>query len=69
VAAQLKAIGQSLIETDTETLGPGSKFSFALGLYFILERGKRIPRQSLVELLWPDVQNEQRARQRSHWAG
>jgi DNA-binding SARP family transcriptional activator/tetratricopeptide (TPR) repeat protein len=64
VAAQLKAIGQSLIETDTETLGPGSKFSFALGLYFILERGKRIPRQSLVELLWPDVQNEQRARHR-----
>jgi DNA-binding SARP family transcriptional activator/tetratricopeptide (TPR) repeat protein len=64
VAVQLKAIGQSLIETDTEALGPGSKFGFALGLYFILERGKRIPRQSVVELLWPDVQNEQHARHR-----
>ena len=64
MAVHLKAIGRSVIETDVETLGPGSKFSFALALYFVLERGKRISRQSLVELLWPDVQNEQHARHR-----
>lgn len=64
MAVRLKAIGRSVIETDVETLGPGSKFSFALGLYLVLERGKRISRQLLVELLWPDVQNEQHARHR-----
>ncbi|MCR4338429.1 MAG: AAA family ATPase, partial [Gemmatimonadaceae bacterium] len=30
----------------------------------IVERGKRIPRQALVDLIWPNVRNEKHARQR-----
>lgn len=61
---QLRALGECALDTQTGRLGPDSKFVFALGLYVVLERGRRIPRQALVDLLWPDVKDERQARHR-----
>lgn len=60
---QLRTLGECALDTHVGRLGPGSKFVFALGLYTVLERGRRIPRQALVDLLWPDV-DERQARHR-----
>ncbi|MEX2325678.1 MAG: AAA family ATPase, partial [Gemmatimonadaceae bacterium] len=61
---RLKALGQSAIEVGDTRIGPEQPYLFAIALYMIVERGKRIPRQALVDLIWPNVRDEKRARQR-----
>ncbi len=61
---RLKALGQSAIEVGDARIGPEQPYLFAIALYMIVERGKRIPRQALVDLIWPNVRNEKHARQR-----
>ncbi|MGI8619830.1 MAG: AAA family ATPase, partial [Gemmatimonadaceae bacterium] len=60
----LKALGQSAIEVGDIRIGPEQPYLFAVALYLIVERGKRIPRQALVDLIWPNVRDEKHARQR-----
>jgi len=61
---RLKALGQSAIEVGDVRIGPEQPYLFAIALYMIVERGKRIPRQALVDLIWPNVKDERHARQR-----
>lgn len=61
---RLKALGQSSIEVGDVRIGPEQPYLFAIALYLIVERGKRIPRQALVDLIWPNVKDEKHARQR-----
>jgi hypothetical protein len=63
-AVQLKALGECALETERGRLGPDSRYVFALGLYLVLEGGKRTPRQTLIDLLWPDVKDERHAKHR-----
>lgn len=50
---QLHSLGQALIQTARARLGPDSELLFANLLYMVSERGKRIPRERLLELFWP----------------
>ena len=52
---ELRALGNAEIETDKTILTPSQEIVFAGALYLILERGKRISRTGLAELLWPSV--------------
>ncbi|MEO7648250.1 MAG: hypothetical protein ABIV11_08455, partial [Gemmatimonadaceae bacterium] len=61
---RLKALGQSAIEIGDVRIGPEQPYLFAIALYMIVERGKRIQRQALVDLIWPNVKEERHARQR-----
>ena len=61
---RLKALGQSAIEIGDTRIGPEQPYLFAIALYLIVERGKRIPRQALVDLIWPNVRDDKHARQR-----
>ncbi|HET9467499.1 MAG TPA: AAA family ATPase, partial [Vicinamibacterales bacterium] len=61
---RLKALGQSAIEVGETRIGPEQPYLFAIALYMIIERGKRISRQALVDLIWPNVRDEKHARQR-----
>ncbi len=61
---RLNALGQSSIEVGDVRIGPEQPYLFAIALYLIVERGKKIPRQALVDLIWPDVKEEKHARQR-----
>jgi DNA-binding SARP family transcriptional activator len=63
-AVTLRALGQCAIETEVTRVGPESKLAFALGLYFILERGKRISRHAVVDLFWPEAGQDAGARHR-----
>jgi DNA-binding SARP family transcriptional activator len=55
---KLHALGQCLIQVDDARIGPDSDLLFGTLLYLVMERGTRVPRSSLVELLWPDVEPE-----------
>ncbi len=61
---RLKALGQSAIEVGDTRIGPEQPYLFAIALYLIVERGKRVSRQALVDLIWPNVSDEKHARQR-----
>jgi DNA-binding SARP family transcriptional activator/tetratricopeptide (TPR) repeat protein len=61
---RLKALGQSAIEVGEVRIGPEQPYLFAIALYLIVERGKRISREALVDLIWPNVADEKHARQR-----
>jgi DNA-binding SARP family transcriptional activator len=53
---ELRGRGNAEIQTDTTTLTPSREIVFASALYLILERGSRVSRSGLGELLWPDVE-------------
>lgn len=61
---RLNALGQSAIEIGEVRLCPEQPYLFAIALYLIVERGKKIPRNALVELMWPNDKDEKHARQR-----
>ncbi len=61
---RLNALGQSSIEVGDVRIGPEQPHLFAIALYLIIERGKKIPRQAIVDLIWPEVKDEKHARQR-----
>ena len=49
----LHALGQCLIRTAITTITPRADMCFALASYLTRERGNRIPRRRLEQLLWP----------------
>ncbi|HWL41078.1 MAG TPA: AAA family ATPase [Gemmatimonadaceae bacterium] len=53
---KLRALGNAEIQTGKTTLTPSQEIVFACALYLILERGKRVSRTGLAELLWPGVE-------------
>ncbi|MGI9140841.1 MAG: AAA family ATPase, partial [Gemmatimonadaceae bacterium] len=61
---RLNALGKSSIEVGDVRIGPEQPYLFAIALYMIVERGKSIPRQAIVDLIWPKVKDEKHARQR-----
>lgn len=58
---ELRALGNSEIETAVTTLTPSQEIVFAAGLYLVLERGKRVSRSRLALLLWPNAAEKPRA--------
>jgi DNA-binding SARP family transcriptional activator len=58
---RLRSLGNAEIETEGKTLTPSQQIMFAAGLYFVLERGKRVSRARLASLLWPDAPEKARA--------
>jgi DNA-binding SARP family transcriptional activator len=57
----LRSLGTAEIETLVTTLTPSKEILFAAALYLILERGKRISRTRLSELLWPEAAEKTRS--------
>ncbi|MGH7651592.1 MAG: ATP-binding protein [Gemmatimonadaceae bacterium] len=57
----LRALGTAEIDTGVSTLTPSQEIVFAAALYLILERGKRVSRPRLAEMLWPEVPERARA--------
>lgn len=53
---ELRAIGNAEIQTETTTLTPSQEIVFASALYLVLQKGKKISRNGLAELLWPSVE-------------
>ncbi|MEJ7809152.1 MAG: AAA family ATPase [Gemmatimonadaceae bacterium] len=51
----LHTLGQCVAEVGDARIGPEAERLFALALYLGLERGRRVSRESLVALLWPEV--------------
>jgi len=51
---RLRTLGECVIEVGENRIGPDSKVVFGLLLYLGLERGKRVPRTTLMDLFWPD---------------
>jgi DNA-binding SARP family transcriptional activator/tetratricopeptide (TPR) repeat protein len=56
----LRALGKAEIDTGMATLTPSQEIAFAVALYLILERGKRVSRRYLASLLWPLVAEKTR---------
>ncbi len=53
---KLRSLGEALFEVDDgHKVTPGAPLRFGALLYFAVERGKRISRPTLTELLWPGV--------------
>lgn len=55
---RVRALGECVIQVGDQVVGPEAATLFALLLYLVLERGKRVGRSALVELLWPGVPDE-----------
>ena len=55
---RLRALGQCLIEVGEARIGPEADRLFGTLLYLTMERGTRLPRQSLVDLIWPESEPE-----------
>ena len=51
---KLRTLGECVIEVGENRIGPDSKVVFALLLYLGLQRGKRVARATLIDLLWPE---------------
>jgi DNA-binding SARP family transcriptional activator len=49
----LRTLGESVIEVGDIHLGPNAAHPFAVLLYLAFERGRRVPRAQLQELLYP----------------
>ncbi len=52
---ELRALGTAEIQTDLAKITPSQQIVFAVALYLILERGKRISRAGLATLIWPNA--------------
>jgi DNA-binding SARP family transcriptional activator len=61
---ELKGLGTCLIRTGKADIGPESEKVFAATLYLILERGRRVSRESLAAILWPDELSDERRQHR-----
>src|SRR5215208_2782285 len=58
---RLATLGECAIEVAESRIGPDAEMSFAALLVLAFEAGRRIPRQELIQLLWPTA-GERRAR-------
>ena len=50
---RLRTLGECIIEVDGERITPEYDSLFAALVYLTAERGRRVTRQALAELLWP----------------
>jgi DNA-binding SARP family transcriptional activator len=57
----LRALGTAEIDTGVATLTPSQEIVFAAALYLVVERGRRVSRNLLASLLWPQVPDGARA--------
>jgi DNA-binding SARP family transcriptional activator len=58
---ELRSLGTAEITTDSARLTPSQEIVFAVALYLVLERGKRISRTHIATLIWPHSGEQQRA--------
>jgi len=56
---KLHALGESAIDVDSTRVSPSAERSFALLLYLALNRGRRIARSILHEMVFPNYEEEQ----------
>jgi DNA-binding SARP family transcriptional activator len=52
---RLHTLGQCAVETDKGRLLPSASVPFALVIYLALERGRKVPRSQILDLLYPGV--------------
>lgn len=52
---RLRTLGECAIEIGSHRIGPEADVLFATGLYLAVERGTRVARTVLIDLIWPDV--------------
>jgi DNA-binding SARP family transcriptional activator len=57
---RLFTLGEAVIQLGRRRLGPDAELVFAITVYLASHRGRRIPRQTLLEILWPRVPEESR---------
>lgn len=60
----LRSLGNCVIETPLGTITPNQKILFATALFLILSRHRRVTRDALELVLWPDLRNCKRAHHR-----
>ena len=65
-AIRLWSMGQCTIEIGPARLSPEAQMRFATTLYLTIERGKRVHRGALAELLWPSAENAKRRHSLRH---
>jgi DNA-binding SARP family transcriptional activator len=53
---RLRSLGECVIEIGDQELTPESEIVFAFALYLIMNAGKAIPRATLTDLFWPEVE-------------
>ena len=58
---ELRALGTAEIQTGSATITPSQEIVFAVALYIVQERGKRVSRSGLAALIWPDSPDRSRA--------
>ena len=58
---RLRVIGECRFESAEGRIGPDSERLFAALLYLAMERGRSVPRATLIHLLWPGAAEESRA--------
>jgi hypothetical protein len=65
----LTLLDECLLTTECTQISPQAHVLFALGLYLIVQRGQRIPRDVLTALLWPSVpeRSARRCLRRALW--
>jgi DNA-binding SARP family transcriptional activator len=61
---KLHSLGACYIQTDNGRITPESRMMFGMALYLILERGKRIERDTLCWMFWPKVRKKEKSRAR-----
>jgi DNA-binding SARP family transcriptional activator/tetratricopeptide (TPR) repeat protein len=55
---RLRTLGACAIQVGETTIGPEAERLFAVLLYLTTERGRRTPRRTIQDLLWPDASEE-----------
>ena len=63
---RIQLLGAPAIDTAMGPLSPAKSFVFAAALYLGLNRGRRIRREELATLLWPDASDAKRG-ERTRW--
>jgi DNA-binding SARP family transcriptional activator/tetratricopeptide (TPR) repeat protein len=57
---RLGTLGESVIETKGGRYGPEAELVFAFCVFMAAQRGRRVSRQAVLEVLWPRVSEERR---------
>jgi DNA-binding SARP family transcriptional activator/tetratricopeptide (TPR) repeat protein len=60
----LRSLGNCVIETQIGTITPHQEILFATALFLILNRHRRLTRDAVESILWPDLRNSKHAHHR-----
>ena len=55
VLLRVRTFGECVMHAGDRNIGPDGEIIFALLLILVFERGERVPRERLRQLLWPGV--------------